>query len=407
MNKHKIINDPVYGFISIPSSLVFDVIAHPYFQRLRRINQMGLAHLVYPGATHTRFHHALGAMHLMQQALEVLKSKGHDISPEEEEGAILAILLHDIGHGPFSHTLEKTLVSAVHHEELSVLFQESLNKHFNGALQLALEIFNDNYPKKFLHQLVSGQLDVDRMDYLNRDSFYTGVAEGVIGYDRIIKMLNVSNGQLVVEEKGIFSIEKFIMSRRLMYWQVYLHRTSVSADHMLISVLQRARDLVRNNGFKLFCTPALAHFLEKEISLEDFRNDPIHLQMFAMLDDIDVLQALKFWQNDSDPVLSFLSKGILDRRLFKINFAEKSETQLLLKEAEEKFLELHPEMKELTSYLFFESSVANNAYVPGRDSILILMKNGEVRDINEVAEVLTIKALSNPVVKHYICHPAI
>jgi hypothetical protein len=407
LNKHKIINDPVYGFISIPSSLVFDVIAHPYFQRLRRINQMGLAHLVYPGATHTRFHHALGAMHLMQQALEVLKSKGHEITAQEEEGAILAILLHDIGHGPFSHTLEKTLVSAVHHEELSVLFQESLNATFKGALQMALDIFNDHYPKKFLHQLVSGQLDVDRMDYLNRDSFYTGVAEGVIGYDRIIKMLNVSNGQLVVEEKGIFSIEKFIMSRRLMYWQVYLHRTSVSADHMLISVLQRARDLVRNEGYQLICSPALAHFLEKEISFQDFRNEPLHLQMFALLDDIDVLQALKFWQNASDPVLSFLSKGILDRKLFKISFAEQSESALLLREAKEKFVSIHPEMKDLTSYLFFESSVANNAYVPGRDSIQILMKNGDVKDINEVAEVLTIKALSNPVVKHYICHPAI
>lgn len=368
---------------------------------------MGLAHLVYPGATHTRFHHALGAMHLMQQALEVLKSKGHEITAQEEEGAILAILLHDIGHGPFSHTLEKTLVSAVHHEELSVLFQESLNATFNGALQMALDIFNDHYPKKFLHQLVSGQLDVDRMDYLNRDSFYTGVAEGVIGYDRIIKMLNVSNGQLVVEEKGIFSIEKFIMSRRLMYWQVYLHRTSVSADHMLISVLQRARDLVRNEGYQLICSPALAHFLEKEISFQDFRNEPFHLQMFALLDDIDVLQALKFWQNASDPVLSFLSKGILDRKLFKISFAEQSESALLLREAKEKFVSIHPEMKDLTSYLFFESSVANNAYVPGRDSIQILMKNGDVKDINEVAEVLTIKALSNPVVKHYICHPAI
>jgi uncharacterized protein len=407
MNKFKIINDPVYGFINIPTALVYDVISHPYFQRLRRIKQMGLADLVYPGATHSRFHHALGAMHLMQEALDVLRSKGHHITEEEEEGAILAILLHDIGHGPFSHTLEFALVGGVHHEVLSGLLQASLNQQYQGRLSLAIDIFSGKYYKHFLHQLVSGQLDADRMDYLNRDSFYTGVAEGVIGYDRIIKMLDIHDGRLVVEEKGIYSIEKFIVSRRLMYWQVYLHKTSVAADHMLISIIQRAKMLMAENSQLSGCSPALQHFLGQELSIDHFRKDPLHLQMFAELDDTDVLHALKIWQHHHDPILSFLSKKLLHRQLFKIRYCEAGSEQQQLDYISQQFLTSHPELCGLEAYLFFKGEATNNAYIPGRDSIQIKMKTGEVKDIAEVAEVLTIKALSNPVVKHYICYPQI
>jgi len=407
MNKFKIINDPVYGFINIPTTLVYDIISHPYFQRLRRIKQMGLADLVYPGATHSRFHHALGAMHLMQEALDVLRSKGHEITSEEEEGAILAILLHDIGHGPFSHTLEYMLVSGVHHEELSELLQASLNRQYQGRLSLAIDIFKGTYPKHFLHQLVSGQLDADRMDYLNRDSFYTGVAEGVIGYDRIIKMLDIHDGRLVVEEKGIYSIEKFIVSRRLMYWQVYLHKTSIAADHMLISIIERAKYLLKEGTEVSGGSPALMHFLKHQLSIDDFAANPVHLQQFAALDDTDVQHAIKIWQAHPDPILSFLSGHLLNRQLFKIKYCEPDFAHELLASLKAQFMAKHIEMQGLEAYLFFEGNATNNAYVPGRDSIQIKMKSGEVKDIAEVAEVLTIKALSNPVVKHYICYPQI
>jgi HD superfamily phosphohydrolase len=407
MNKQKIINDPVYGFIHVPSALVFDIISHPYFQRLRRIKQMGLADYVYPGATHSRFHHALGAMHLMHLALDVLKSKGHPISVEEEEGAILAILLHDIGHGPYSHTLESTIVKDVHHEYISTLMQSALNKTFGGKLDLAIRIFNGTYPKYFLHQLVSGQLDVDRMDYLNRDSFYTGVAEGVIGYDRIIKMLDVYNDKLVVEEKGIYSIEKFIVSRRLMYWQVYLHKASIAADHMLMSVLERAQFLIREKGVSLPASPALMHFLSQDVREEDFSENPEHLRMFSQLDDTDILHALKLWQNHDDVILQFLSRGLIDRKIFKLQYCENGQEKEKMEQIKSSFLSTHPELTGMDDYLFLEGKVTNNAYIPGRDSIDIKMKDGTVRDIAEVAEVLTIRSLSNPVVKQYICHPQI
>lgn len=406
MNKYKIINDPVYGFVNIPTELIFDIISHPFFQRLRRIKQMGLAEVVYPGATHTRFHHAIGAMHLMQQTLNVLIDKGHHLTELEIESTLLAILLHDVGHGPFSHTLEATILKDVHHEEVSLRIFQYLNEEYEGRLSKAIEIFKGTYSKHFLHQLVSGQLDVDRMDYLNRDSFYTGVAEGVIGYDRIIKMLEVHDGKLVVEEKGIYSIEKFIVSRRLMYWQVYLHKTSIAADHMLINVLQRAKDLVKAGRTDIVMSPALGYFLKNEISLEMFLSDDTHLKKFVNLDDVDVLQALKMWKEDEDVVLSYLSRCIIDRHLFKLKHLE-APSHEVLKSIKNKFFESHPELKGFDHYLFNEGSVTNNAYIPGRDSISIKMKNGEIKDVAEVAEVLTIKSLSNPMVKNYICYPAL
>lgn len=402
MNKYKIINDPVYGFVEIPSELLFDVLSHPYFQRLRRIRQMGLAEYVYPGATHTRFHHAIGAMHLMQQALNVLLDKGQHITEVEYESALLAILLHDVGHGPFSHTLESTILTDVHHEQVSLRIFEELNDEFDGRLTRAIEIFKGTYPKHFLHQLVSGQLDTDRMDYLNRDSFYSGVAEGVIGYDRIIKMLDVQDGMLVVEEKGIYSIEKFIVSRRLMYWQVYLHKTSLAADHMLINVLKRAKELVRE-GVIVPMSPSLLHFMERDVLLEDFKNDVQHLKKFVELDDVDVLYALKMWMKHEDALLAYLSKNLINRNLFKIKYIEEGEDALT--SIKEQFYTKHADLLGMDEYLFNSGSVSNNAYIPGRDSILVKMKDGSIKDISEDAEVLTIKALSSPMVKHYICYP--
>lgn len=404
MNKYKIINDPVYGFVNIPTELIFDVLSHPYFQRLRRIRQMGLAELVYPGATHSRFHHALGAMHLMELALDVLISKGHHITELEIESTLLAILLHDIGHGPISHTLEATILKGVHHEEVSLKFFHQLNKEFDGRLSKAIEIFKGTYSKHFLHQLISGQLDTDRLDYLNRDSFYTGVAEGVIGYDRIIKMLDVQDGHLVVEEKGIYSIEKFIVSRRLMYWQVYLHKTSVSADHMLINVLQRAKDLYREGERNLNLSPHLEYFISKDVSLKAFLEEEEPLKQFVLLDDIDIMYVLKMWMSHSDPVLSYISKGLINRNLFKIQFVNQ-QSEEYIHEIQSKFFESHPSLKGFEKYLLSQGEVTNNAYTPGNDSILIKMKDGSVKDFVEVAEVLTIKSLSNPMVKSYICHP--
>jgi hypothetical protein len=292
LNKKKIINDPVYGFVSIPSDLIFDLIQHRYFQRLRYIKQVSLTHLVYPGALHTRFQHALGAMHLMGLALETLKGKDIDITAEEEEAAIIAILLHDIGHGPFSHSLEHTLVQGVSHEHISSLIMNEMNRKFNGSLSMAIDIFKDKYPKRFLHQLVSSQLDTDRMDYLNRDSFFTGVSEGVISFDRIIKMLNVANNGLVIEQKGIYSVEKFLIARRLMYWQVYLHKTVLSAEQMLIKILQRAKELT-DKGNNVFATEALKHFIDNRVTKEDFLQDRAHLEFFTMLDDTDILATVK------------------------------------------------------------------------------------------------------------------
>jgi uncharacterized protein len=407
LNKRKIINDPVHGFITIPNDLVYDVVAHPWFQRLRRIQQMALNWVVYPGAVHTRFQHALGAVHLTMEAIQVLRSKGHHITEEEEKGTTLAILLHDIGHGPFSHTLERTIVDNVNHEQISLLIMESLNRQFGGRLSVAIDIFTDKYPKRFLHQLVSSQLDMDRLDYLSRDSFYTGVQEGVIGSERIIRMLEVNNDRLVVEEKGIYSIEKFIVSRRLMYWQVYLHKTSLCADHMLINALGRARYLVREKGMKLACSKPLWHFLSREVSFDDFTNDNTHLDMFTRLDDVDVMSALKAWAYSDDKILQYLCSGILDRKLLKLKFVAKSHADAILQQQEAKLLASGRWQREDMSFLLIKDNVSNTAYQLEKDHILIQMKNGEVRDIAALEEQEGLRALAHAVQKWYVCYPEI
>lgn len=403
MNKKKIFNDPVYGFVSIPYSILFDLIEHPFFQRLRRIKQVGLTHLVYPGALHTRFHHALGAMHLMRQAIEVLRSKDVKITGAEAKAVSIAILLHDIGHGPFSHALEHTLVDA-HHEELSVLFMQELNEQFKGKLSLAIEIFEDRYEKHFLHQLVSGQLDMDRMDYLNRDSFFTGVSEGVIGYDRIIKMLNVHNNELVVEEKGIYSVEKFLIARRLMYWQVYLHKTSLVAEQMLIKALKRAKDLA-NKGVELPCSKPLHYFLYNPTGPNEFQERRgALLNTFAQMDDFDIISALKNWREHKDLTLSFLSKSLLDRRLFRVELSsepfksdyKENKRHKLVKALDQKDLDL--------SYLFFEGQETNSAYSMSKQEIKILFKNGSVLPMSALEDHgITPKIIR----KYYLCYPKI
>ena len=403
-NKKKIFNDPVYGFISIPQEIIFDVIEHPFMQRLRRIKQLGLTDLVYPGALHTRYHHVLGAMHLMSKAIATIRRKGHTISETEEQAALLAILLHDIGHGPFSHALEHDIVSGVSHEEISIFFIERLSREFNGELDLALEIFKNTYPKEFLHQLVSSQLDMDRMDYLNRDSFYTGVNEGKIGSDRIIEMMNVVNGKLVLEEKGIYSIEKFIVARRLMYWQVYLHKTVVAAEYMLIQALRRAKEL-KQKGTALFASPALNYFLENNVSAEDFKSDPKVLERFALLDDYDILGAIKVWQSESDKVLSELSKRIIDRRLFKI---EVSKTPFNV----EKITAIRAEIvknlnlsEQEAEHFIITNKLTNNAYNFKRENINLVMKSGEIIDVTKASDNLNISALANPVEKFFLSYP--
>ena len=403
-NKKKIFNDPVYGFISIPSEIIFDIIEHPFFQRLRRIKQLGLTHLVYPGSLHTRFHHVIGAMHLMTKAVATIRRKGHQITEEEEQAVLFAILLHDIGHGPFSHALEHDIASGVSHEEISGFFIDKLSQEYNGELDLALKIFANEYHKNFLHQLVSSQLDMDRMDYLNRDSFYTGVSEGKIGSDRIIEMIDVKDGNLVLEEKGIYSIEKFIVSRRLMYWQVYMHKTVVSAEYMLIHILRRAKELVQQ-GETLFGSPALLYFMEKNISRDDFKNNDEVLQNFALLDDFDILGAIKVWQTSNDKVLSSLSKRLINRNLFKI---EVSKTPF----SDERVSEVKSDIKlklELSDdqidYFVYTDILRNNAYNEDRENINLLMKNGDVIDLAEASDNLNISALSKPVEKYFLCYP--
>jgi len=397
-NKLKIINDPVYGFIKIPYDVVFDLIEHPLFQRLRRIKQLGLTHLVYPGANHTRFQHAVGAMHLMSLAIEVIRSKGHRITEEEAKAVSIAILLHDIGHGPFSHSLEQSLIKATTHESLSLLYMEQLNREFHGELTLAIEIFRNRYHLKFLHQLVSSQLDMDRLDYLKRDSFFTGVTEGVIGSDRIIKMLNVKEDQLVVDEKGIYSIEKFLIARRLMYWQVYLHRTVVASEQLLVMMLRRAEAL-SSRGIKLFATPALAYFLQPghEVSLEQF----------ALLDDYDILASAKSWCNHSDPVLSMLSDGLVNRKLFSVELADgpfQADRIGALRKLVAATLSISSEEAE---YLVVSDSVSNFAYSDMDDRISIMDKNGNIRDIAEASDMLNISVLSKTVRKYFLCYPRI
>jgi HD superfamily phosphohydrolase len=406
INKKKIFNDPVYGFITISHEIIFDLVEHRYFQRLRHIMQLGLSHLVYPGALHTRFHHALGAMHLMSQALEIIKQKGHEVTEEEEEAAVIAILLHDIGHGPFSHALETCLIDGVSHEDISILMMENLNKEFGGRLTMAISIFKNTYSKNFLHQLVSGQLDMDRMDYLNRDSFYTGVSEGVIGFDRILKMISVVDDELVIEEKGIYSIEKFLVARRLMYWQVYLHKTVLSAEQMLVKVLRRAKTLALS-GNDLFGSPALKYFLNKTINEDDFRNNPECLDHFSDLDDHDLFSAFKVWAKYDDKLLSFLCKCIVNRNLFKIELANKPFPKRRVAEIEKLAIEKLGITKEDVHYAVFTNSVSNNAYNIETERINIVMKNGEILDISEASDNLNIRMLSTPVEKYYLCYPKV
>lgn len=404
LNKRKIINDPVYGLITIPNPLVFDIIEHPWFQRLRRILQLGLTHYVYPSAVHTRFQHGVGAMHLMTQAIEALRSKGILISPEEEEGVLCAILLHDIGHGPFSHTLEQTIVKELSHEDLSLLMMDSMNDFLDHRLDIANKIFRNDYPKKFLHQLVSSQLDMDRLDYLSRDSFFTGVAEGVINTDRIIKMLTVVDDELVVEGKGIYSIEKFIISRRLMYWQVYLHKTVIAAEYMLVNILKRAKELA-SEDIPLFGSPVLHLFLYSNIRMVHFLEEHRWIDDFAKLDDYDILSAIKVWTTHSDPVLSWLCRSLIDRHLYKVEIQnEPFDPDYIASIRKKTAAEFHLKKDEI-GYFVVEGSVTNNAYNPEHDRIRIQFRNNELVDVSEASDQLNISVLSTPVSKYLLCYP--
>ncbi|MEO1259162.1 MAG: HD domain-containing protein [Bacteroidota bacterium] len=400
MNKKKIFNDPVYGFVTIPYDILFDLVEHPYFQRLRRIKQVSLTHYVYPGALHTRFHHALGALHLMGQAIDVLRSKGVEITEDEAKAVSIAILLHDVGHGPFSHTLEHTLVH-VHHEEISLLFMERLNEEFNGQLSLAIDIFKNKYKKKFLHQLISGQLDMDRMDYLNRDSFFTGVHEGVIGYDRIIKMLAVHKGKLMVEEKGIYSIEKFLIARRLMYWQVYLHKTVLAAEQMLIKTLERAKELAMQ-GAPFNLPESLSFFLYKNYKLKDFKKNKDLLFYFSRLDDFDIISALKYFSQHDDAVLSYLSNCLIDRRLFKIKMRDKPFSKKAIADIKKAIKGRNILPEENIGYLVFGGEETNHAYSTSKDEIKILFKNGKVLPMSKISD---FGLQTKLVKKYYLCFP--
>lgn len=393
----KIINDPVYGFITIDHPLVLKIIAHPYYQRLRRIHQMAFAHLVYPGAVHTRLHHSLGAYHLMCNALYELKSKGVEITPDEEVAAKIAILLHDVGHGPFSHALENKLISGVHHESISILIMHTLNKEFDGQLQLAIDIFTNQYHKPFLHQLISGQLDVDRMDYLTRDSFFTGVSEGVIGYDRIIKMLTVHNGELMVEEKGIYSIEKFLVSRRLMYWQVYLHKTVLGAEKLVVKIIERAKELIAR-GEKLAASPVLDLFLQQHVPIEQ------HLDKFCLLDDVDVMAAIKNWVFHTDVVLSTLCNCLVERRLLKVKLQAEPFDPAWVQEQRNRICAQLNISEADCHYFLFSGEAVNTTYDPHEERINILFKDGSVKGISQVDNALIHQALASPVKKYYICY---
>ena len=403
-NKKKIFNDPVYGFINIPNEFIFNIIEHPYFQRLRRIKQLGLSDYVYPGAIHTRFSHAIGAMHLMRKTLDSLREKGHLIYEAEYEGALIAILLHDIGHGPFSHTLEFSLFKDVSHESITKWALDELNKEFAGQLTLAIEIFKGIYPRKFLTQLVSSQLDMDRLDYLKRDCFFTGVQEGMIGAERIIKMINVVDDSLVVEEKGIYSIENFISARRIMYWQVYLHKISICSEKMLIELIKRVK-ICRNENTSVSASPALSLFITNNFSARDLNKNPKLFQAFMELDDNDIWGAIKYWLNHEDPVIKILSRALRDRKLFKIDIIKKplKTTQLTaLKKKAAKKLKLRLEM---TESLITQGSVTNEAYTARNQSISILRKNGKVEEITAAVDLPNIKVMSKIVKKNYLCYP--
>jgi len=402
--KLKILNDPIYGFITIPNERIFRIIEHPYFQRLRRISQMGLSYLVYPGAHHTRFHHALGCVHLMQKAIRVLRYKGVEISEEEEEALLIAILMHDIGHGPFSHAMEHSLVEGVDHETISLLFMEEMNSKFNQSLTLAIKIFKGTYDRKFMNQLISSQMDMDRLDYLKRDSFYTGAVEGNINSERLITMLNVVNDELVVEEKGIYSVEKFLIGRRLMYWQVYLHKTSLVAEQLLIRVLKRAKELIEK-GEKLNASGSLMYFLENKISRDDF--DSKTLEMFSRLDDNDVISAMKDWMYSDDFVLSNLCEMIINRNLLKVKIKKNRPSREKLEKRSSALQRKYNITEKEASYFVFEGEIANLAYKEEKDNINILHKNGKINDVVKVSDQFNLKALTNTVTKYYMCYPKV
>ncbi|MCW1734892.1 HD domain-containing protein [Anaerorudis cellulosivorans] len=402
-SKRRVINDPVFGFINIPNEFIYDIIQHPYLQRLNRIRQLGVTSFVYPGAQHTRFHHSIGAMYLMNEALKNLKEKGHDISNEEYNGALAAILLHDVGHGPFSHILEHTLVKNIRHEEISLLLMHQLNEEWNGKLQTAIAIFTDTYPKHFLHQLVSGQLDVDRLDYLRRDSFFTGVNEGNIGSARIIKMMDVRNDHLVIDSKGIYSIENFLLSRRLMYWQVYLHKTAVAAEKMLINTLTRAKELA-TQGEKLFASPSLSYFLEKNITHADFENKGEALHHFVDLDDNDIWSALKVWASHPDKVLSLLSNGMVNRKLFKIEITAKKQRASKVEEFVKKYESKYNLSEHEARYLISHDVITTNMYSEEEESIDILYNDGSIKDISLASDMLNPELLSKKIGKYYFAY---
>jgi HD superfamily phosphohydrolase len=403
LNKKKTINDPLYGFITIPANFIGDIIAHPHFQRLRYIKQLGLTDFVYPAALHTRFQHALGAMHLMGKALDLLRLRGIDIASDEYEAAQLAVLLHDMGHGPFSHALEDSLLPGIKHESISYLFMEKLNEEYNGSLRLAISMFRNSYERKFFHQLVSSQLDIDRLDYLKRDSFFTGVMEGTIGLDRILQMLNVHHDELVVDEKGVYSIESFLNARRQMYWQVYLHKVTVSTERMLVNIIRRARALVQG-GTSLPASDSLMLFLKENITLSDFKERPEVIEAFGTLDDNDIWGAIKFWRSNPDPILSLLSRMLLERKLFQVTLSNdpiKKETIEKIRDAVRKE---YSTLGSETPYLFSHGTVTNEAYAEGKH-INILKNTGELLDITQASDLPAIKALSKIVKKNYLCWP--
>ena len=402
INKLKIFNDPIYGFISIPNALIYDLIQHPYFQRLRRISQMGLSYLVYPGANHTRFHHALGCLHLMQKAVDVLRFKGVSISEEEENALYIAILLHDIGHGPFSHAMEKSIVEDIHHEAISLLFMNQLNIEFKGKLDLAIQVFKGEYHRQFMLQLVSSQLDMDRMDYLKRDSFYSGVAEGNVNSERLIQMMTVIDDVLVIEEKGIYSVEKFLMSRRLMYWQVYLHKTSLVAELILMKILKRAKELIEKEEF-LFSSQPLLFFLQNKITMQSFSSE--NLNLFSQLDDFDIISSLKSWQYHDDFILSSLSKMIINRDLLKIKISNLKPSVEELNQLKLRFISDTSMSITDANYFVFKGKIKNQAYSKEAESIRILKKDKSIADVVEVSDQLNLKSLSKFVTKYYTCFP--
>lgn len=407
-NKKKIINDPVFGFITIQSEFIYDLIEHPYFQRLRRIKQLGLSCIVFPGVNHTRFEHAIGATYLMRSAISSLRMKDVEITDKEAEAVTAAILLHDIGHGPFSHALEHSLVEGISHETISLFLMEELDRQFDGQLKTAIQIFKNEYPKKFLHQLGASQLDIDRLDYLRRDSFFSGVTEGTIGSDRIIKMLNVRNDGLVVEYKGIYSIEKFLIARRLMYWQVYLHKTVLSAEHMLVNVLRRAKELVLT-GSELFATPALKVFLENRITIDSFSKRPYLgrknlLDLFTELDDNDLISSIKQWQFHDDKILAYLSHAVINRKLFRIKIQNSAFSSKQIADLEDRITERWGVDKSKMDYFLIKDSITNNAYAAGSDKINILMKSGKVKEINDASDI-NLSSLSQTVRKYFVCYP--